>query len=36
VSYSVPDVLLGHGHGDTGELGVIGCHYLEHTFCRRI
>jgi len=35
VFYFGPDVLLGCGHDDTGELGGVSWHYLERTFgCR--
>jgi len=36
VSYFGPDVLLGHGHGDTRELEDISWYYPEHTFCCRV
>jgi len=36
VSCSVPDVLLGHGRGDTGELGDVSWRYPERTSCRQI
>jgi len=36
VFYFGPDVLLEHGHDDTGELGGISWHYLEHTFCCQV
>jgi len=32
VFYFGPDVLLEHGHNDTGKLGGISWRYLEHTF----
>jgi len=36
VFYFGPDVLLAHGHDDTGELRGISWRYLEHTFCCRV
>jgi len=35
VSCSVPDVLLGHGRGGTGELGGVSWRCPERIFCRQ-
>jgi len=36
VFYFGPDVLLGHGRDDTGELGGVSWCYLECIFCCQV